>query len=649
MNAPQNREISPRIWLATGVVILIALSVWGFSGAIASATVACAGLTMLWGVSAGRSPANMEPALAEPDVTVDRPFARGIETARGGIPGDRIISTLAAVAVGGFVAVMYFSKIGANPPGLFCDEAMIGLQAARLLDGEHVLTPNVFFYQHFGNNRLGSLAVFATAPFVAIFGPADTGIRITSAVLMLATVAVIYLTLQRLQTPFAIVPAALFATSPVVVHLARINFAHGPSLLALAVGYWLYVVARLRRSLGYAAAAGAALGLSAYGYSGFLITTPLLLLSILITELAWNRGRWREYAVAGVVAVVCAVWYVPILRRMMTDETFFERMRLKGSANAGMSLGEHLWLMIRNYPKYFSYGFLFAKGESGLPGGFISRHSVLGAGELSRAAIPLLILGCVGIMLSFRHPLARFFAPFFPFAALYPIPDLMTTTDGRPPYVFAVAGGVMAVPFLAGLGMHGLAALLQGRAINQQGAGIARAPVDDGSLLPHTGERSPTHQALRFVSLGLLVLVLVSGWRFWSGPYQRYPLVSADYWGWQYGPRPMISYFLAHHDDYDQFVMDGDFNEAWVFLDLYIRDSEIRQKAVIGDVSLVDPTKRQLFGMRAERWQTLVNATPLLETVLRVREVIRYPNGQDAMYLLDVDPAWTTASTWQEG
>jgi 4-amino-4-deoxy-L-arabinose transferase-like glycosyltransferase len=554
-----------------------------------------------------------------------------------------MISKLAALPVAGFVAFMYLTGIGSNPAGLFCDEAMIGLQAARLLSGEHVLTPNVFFYQHFGNNRLGSLAVFATAPFVALFGATDMSIRLPSAVLMLATVAVIYLTLRRLETPFAIVPAALFATSPIVVHLARINFAHGPSFLALAIAYWLYVEARLRRSLGYAVVAGTALGLSAYGYSGFLITAPLLLLSTLVVELAWNRRRWREYAVAAVVTAMCALWFVPVLRRMMTDETFFERMRMKGLATAGMPLGEHLWLMIRNYPKYFSYDFLFARGESGMPGGFISRHSVLGAGELSRAAIPLLALGCVGFVLCFRHPLARFFAPFLLFAALYPIPDLITTSDGRPPYVFAVAGGAIAIPFLAGIGMHGLAALFRASPAGQPAVSAAHAGAAGGSPPRDVSTPASRLWLLRIVAITFLFVVVGSGWRFWSGPYQRYPLVSADYWGWQYGPGPMISYFLAHHDDYDQFVMDGDFNEAWVFLDLYIRDPVIRRKAMIGDLSLLDPSKRQLFGVRAERWQSLAQATPLLENVLRVRAVVRYPNGQDAMYVLDVDPAGAAA------
>ncbi len=633
-------------------MILIALGMWGLSGAVLFATVACAGLAILWRVGAWGAPAG-----GVTDLTVPEAVAEPAQPGRRGNAGRRsrsqaasyrlsvagVISKLAALSVAGFVAVMYLTDIGANPAGLFCDEAMIGLQAACLLDGEHVLTPNVFFYQHFGNNRLGSLAVFATTPSVALFGATDMSIRLPSAVLMLATVAVIYLTLRRLETPFAIVPAALFATAPVVVHLARINFAHGPSFLALAVAYWLYVEARLRRSLVFAVAAGAALGLSAYGYSGFLITAPLLLLSVLVVELAWNRHRWREYAVAAVLTAVCALWYVPVLRRMMTDETFFERMRLKGIANTGMPLGEHLSLMIRNYPKYFSYDFLFAKGESGMPGGFISRHSVLGAGELSRIAIPLLALGCVGIVLCVRRPRTRFFAPFFVFAALYPIPDLITTSDGRPPYVFAVAGGAIAVPFLAGIGMHGLAALLKASPADQPAAGTARAGAAGESMAVDAAKRASRRWLLWFMSIALLAAVLVSGWRFWSGPYQRYPLVSADYWGWQYGPNPMVSYFLAHQEDYDQFVMDGEFNEAWVFLDLYIRDPNIRQKAVIGDVGLLDLRSRQLLGVRAERWQNLVRAVPLLEDVLRVRAVIHYPNGQDAMYLLDVDPAWAAA------
>jgi 4-amino-4-deoxy-L-arabinose transferase-like glycosyltransferase len=650
MDAPQEHEISLTAYLFAGALVLVALWGWGLSGAVLAATVGTAGLVMV-------RQAKDVSALA---VTLINAIAghsargRARETSTEASAGDRLsvaqagvrvraaVAGLATLALAGLIAFMYLDNLGTNPAGLFCDEAMIGLQAARLLKGEPVLTPNVFFYQHFGHDRLGSLAIFATAPFVALLGLTDQGIRLTSAVLMVATVAVVYLTLRRLATPFAVLPAALFAMSPVVIHLARINFAHGPSLLALAIAYWLYVEARLRGRLRWAVAAGTALGLSAYGYSGFLIASPLLLVSLVLVEFMWNRRRWREYAVIAVMGSVFVLWLVPVVHRMVTDEFFFERMRLKGMATAGMPIHDHLFLMIRNYPKYFSWDFLFVRGESGMPGGFISRHSVLGAGELSRAAIPLLALGCVGMLAGRRRLQARFFAPFFIFAALYPAPDLITTSDGRPPYVFAVASGTIAIPFMAGMGMHGLAAMLKVCAghhllMSSPGAGRNATP----GILPATEvvERRGSVWTFRLISVALLATVVLSGWRFWTGPYHRYPLVSADYWGWQYGPRPMIQYFLAHQEDYDQFVMDGDFNEAWVFLDVYIRDAGARRKAVIGDISALDTSKRQLFGMRAERWQRLVSAVPALENVMRIRAVVRYPNGQDAMYLVDVDPA----------
>ncbi|GIW04580.1 MAG: hypothetical protein KatS3mg059_1200 [Thermomicrobiales bacterium] len=650
MDAPEEHETSPIAWLFAGALVLVGLWGWGLTGAVLAATVASAGMALAWqakdrsgfAVRLINAVASESTSGRARQTSSEASAGERLSVAGSVAPARAAVAGLATDALAGLVAFMYLDNLGANPAGLFCDEAMIGLQAARLLNGEPVLTPNVFFYQHFGHDRLGSLAIFATAPFVALLGLTDQAIRLASAVFMLSTVAVVYVTLRRLATPFAMLPAALFALSPVVIHLARINFAHGPSLLALATAYWLYVEARLRRRLRWAVAGGTALGLSAYGYSGFLIVSPLLLASLVLAETAWNRRRWRDYAVVAVLGSVFVLWLVPVLQRMVTDESFFERMRLKGMATAGMPLDDHVFLMLRNYPKYFSGDFLFTKGESGMPGSFISRHSVLGAGELSRAAIPLLALGCVGMLVCMRHPYARFFAPFFIFAALYPIPDLITTSDGRPPYVFAVAGGAIAIPFIAGMGMHGLAAMLKVHAGDFQATSSTGAKrFATLGIQPVTAreERRGRIWTFRLITVALLAAVVISGWRFWTGPYHRYPLVSADYWGWQYGPRPMIQYFLAHQHDYDQFVMDGDFNEAWVFLDVYIRDPETRSKAMIGDISALDISKRQLFGIRAERWQSLVSAVPVLENVMRIRSVVHYPNGQDAMYLLDVDPA----------
>ena len=59
---------------------------------------------------------------------------------------------------------------------------------------------------------------------------------------------------------------------------------------------------------------------------------------------------------------------------------------------------------------------------------------------------------------------------------------------------------------------------------------------------------------------GLAAASVLSGLHFYAVAYQRYPLVSAGFWGWQSGPREMIAYFRAHHDEYDQFFMDGAFN-----------------------------------------------------------------------------------------
>lgn len=544
---------------------------------------------------------------------------------------------IATLVVTGFVAVLLgaflLRGLTTNPVALFCDEAEIGLEAWRSLHRQAELTSIPLFYQHF-DYEFGALPVLWTAPFVAIFGLDDFAVRLAAVLPILATLVVIYLTLRRLKTPFALVAVALYAFSPVLIHLSRVNFGHGPALLLVVLGFDRFVVARQTSRVRPAIVAGLLLGASAFGNPSMLVVTPLIVGALCLSEIVFNRRRWSAYATIGWTLLGVAFGFAPLIYRALTNEAFWRRIRDKNLTSAPLLSTDRLHQVVDNYPKYFSLDYLFRVGESGMPGAFVNRHSVPGAGELNLALFPVLGLAVVTLVLRWREPETRFFFPWFVVAALYPLPDVLTTTTRNAPYTVALFGTFLCLPYLAGYAMHGIEILAK-EAMSARST-VSQKSDDGGNVSPDLASRGRPGAFATLIAGCLLIWVLVTGWQFYTGPYHNYPNVSANYWGWQYGPEPMIDYFLDHQDQFDEFIMEGDFNQAYVFLDFYIRDPDVRAKASIGDISRLDLTKRQLFGMRKETWDNLAGSQVPPKSYMVIDAIIPYPNGQDAMYLLEL-------------
>lgn len=540
-----------------------------------------------------------------------------------------VITALVTVLLSSFV----LSGLTTNPVALFCDEAEIGLEAWRSLHHQAELTSIPLFYQHF-DYEFGALPVLWTAPFVAIFGLDDFAVRLAAVLPILATLVVIYLTLRRLKTPFALVAVALYAFSPVLIHLSRVNFGHGPSLLLVALAFDRFVVSRQSGQARSAIVAGLLLGASAFGNPSMLIVAPLIVGALCLSEIVFNGRRLAAYATIGWTVLGSALGFAPLIYRALTNDTFWRRMRDKNLSSSPIFSTDRLHQVIDNYPKYFSLDYLFRVGEAGMPGGFVTRHSVPGAGELNLAFFPVLGLALVTLVLRWREPDTRFFFPWFVVAALYPLPDVLTTTTRNAPYTVALFGTFLCLPYIAGYAMHGIVMLAKGAVPTRSLA--SQGPDDDETVSQRVVSRVGSGAFATLIAGCLLIWVVISGWQFYTGPYHNYPNVSANYWGWQYGPEPMIQYFLDHQDEFDEFIMDGDFNQAYVFLDFYIRDPDVRAKASIGNLSRLDLSKRQLFGLRKESWDNLPGSQVPPKSYMVIDAIIPYPNGQDAMYLLEL-------------
>lgn len=515
-------------------------------------------------------------------------------------------------AIAGALAWILLTGLDTNPVGFFADEAEIGFRTHELVTDRLTGFDLPIFYQHFGYTHLGALPLYASAPFVAILGLTEFSVRLASVIFAIGGLIMLIALVRRLRWAFGEIGVLVFAFSPIFLHLSRVNFALSPSFFCTAAGLYCFVRAKQPSSLTWAVLTGIAFGLSIYGNAAYYLATPVVILGLLIGELLINRGAWRRYVSSVSMLITIGILGIPVLLKVFTDDEFMRRFNDKQYSDAPLLSWDRLSTISDNYGKYFSADFLFVKGESGMPGGFISRHSVAGAGELPWIALPLVIAGVIAIFRC-KEPNGRAMGiTGLVTLLLYPLPDVLSTSTLNPPYTLAVFPTLIFVPLLSALGIHWIVSELRNRKVP---AALARA-----------------------VPMALLILVVVGGLRFYRGPYADYPLVSAEYYGWQYGPEQAIARFKDYDPIYDRYFLDGDFNEAYIFLDFYlIDDPELRARTAIGGFEVANLSRHDLYAVRKERFTRLLESDERIKGYAKVVDVIYYPDGEIAMFLVDID------------
>ncbi len=351
--------------------------------------------------------------------------------------------------------------------------------------------------------------------------------------------------------------------------------------------------------------------MASYGHLSFVIAVPMFVLAICVSELIWNRSAWRSYRWILAFGATAVVTMLPHAWLAITDERYWDRLDEKqgGSITLGV-LVERL----RTYPNFFSYDYLFRKGEAW----YITRHSIVGAGELFPYLLPLLVIGIASIWFIRKQPESRYFFIFAFLVLLYPVPDAISRPPQVLPYTISTFWAAIVIPFLVGSSFKGIALFLR---------------------------RFQVPRAMALVGAGILALGL--GWGIWfhRGPEAEYPLVSADYWGWQYGPRPISDYFQEHSDQYDELLITGDFNGAYVFPQFYFYGSPLADRVRIGGMENIDFTRRQLIAIRVEEWDRYKGSQFPGKSYLTVVQTLYFPNGDPAFYLMTVDPLYLQSET----
>ncbi len=482
--------------------------------------------------------------------------------------------------------------IGENPPGFFADEASAGYNAYTILrDGvdEHGESWPVHF-EAFGEYKL-PVYIYSLVPFIAALGLTEIAVRITSAAYgVLAIGAVFLLASTALKSRTAGLSAAFFlAVMPWHIHYSRTGLGELVTFVPLlAIALYLFIRG-MRGNSGFLLVSAIAFGLTAYTYRAAWVVLPALL--AIISVLYW-RELWARKRQAGAGVAVFAAMSIPIMLHLVLNSG--DRYVDVGISNLGLGAWETAKRFSEQYRSYFTLSFLFLEGDNQ---GWL-RHYLPDAGLLHLVQLPVAALGLLGLVLRPTREKGLLLA----LVGLYPMAGALSADS---PTSSRAILGTAAMAILSGYGT----------------VLLAQSVVQIRMLRPLRLTPAPV--------AGIIVALALAGLGAYLYEYHnRYPEVAARYWGWQYGPREVIKYFESVESAYDQLVMEGDVNEPYIFLRFYAPEG--CAKCALGDDSLYDASRRQLFALRPGH-------VDRARFEVAVKHIVEYPRGSRSFLLVELE------------
>jgi 4-amino-4-deoxy-L-arabinose transferase-like glycosyltransferase len=527
------------------------------------------------------------------------------------------MAVLACIVV--LAGVLRVQRLGDLPPGFFCDEAGLGYNAYSILetgkDENGVFLP--LFVWSFDTSYKNPIFIYSAVAPVAVFGPSEFAVRLTSAVYGTATVLMIFFLGRALMGPWVgLLAAALLAVCPWHLHFSRIAFELIAFPFFFVAGVTCLVsYTRGRRLLPLAAVL---LGVCLYTYAIAKLFVPLFLAGFVVFFFGTLRRRRRESLLA---LALLAATAMPVV---LFDLTHTGRAGQYFSENTILEPGQPVQEVARrffdNYKEFLSTEFLFVQGD------WIRRHAVRNHGELYPFFAPLLFLGLV--VAACRNDRAMRLPLWW--LLLYPVaPALMSEIPS------ASRGFIGAPAFCL------LAAIGAG--------GLLRLPAQ-------WSER-------RLLVSGAQTLLVAAGAAFlapqvshyWTLYTHEYPTYAAkDYRGFQFGHREIVRYFLAHREEYDHMMVTvRDNNQPQIFLLFYSAYAPARLhtsgREGFEEQSRMSVIDTDRFFLYPRQEKILLAATlpeiPLFEDY-QVKHTVVAPDGTPAFLLIEPGPIKDFVRSW---
>jgi len=502
-------------------------------------------------------------------------------------------------------AVLRFYKLDQIPPSLNWDEVAAGYNAYTIANWGADEYGNKFplVFKSFEDDK-HPVHIYLTAPIVKIFGLSDFSARSSSALIGVFAVFVIYLLGRELfKSNIAGLFSALFlAVSPYAIQYSRglweANFASSFFIAGLASFY-----IGLRKNNWLVPLSFAFWGLSFFSYhSAKVVVPPVVFLLCLIhaRKLIANKKILIWSAIIVLFFAGLTIKNPKILGFARINQTTF-------SKEVTAKYGGYIETVVNNYKGYFSYSYLFDKGDQN------PRGSTKVIGEFYKIDLALSLIGI--LVLARRKKWEALFILFF-WLALSPIPGAVSMMEPN-----ATRGIFMIGPtlILSASGASALALLFR-------------------------------KNWIRVCIAGILLVFL--GWEV--GNYLNYYFTEyskKEAIEWQYGMKQIVEYVKAH-PEYDEVYMTAERQEPYIFYLFYFKTplplylSTVKyNKTLSRPANTVAGYSKFHFGL----WDPIESqpiphvlyvVTPSDYTGLRYKLLfdtvyaVKYPNGSDAFFLV---------------
>lgn len=513
--------------------------------------------------------------------------------------------------------------------GFFCDEAANGYNAYKLSTTGRDEYGNFlpFYFRSFGDYR-NPVSIYVMIPSVVIFGLSEFSVRLTMAILGTATVFLIFLFTREFfyklplcsKILLSLSAAFYLAISPWHIHFSRTGFEFTtlPFFLTLSL-FFLFRFLRQEEEprnnskfsdSRYLLLSTVSFIITFYTYYPIqLVLIPFLLGIFFIYKdiLFSKRNRVLFFSslfifIIGLLPFVCGVNKGTALSRFSNVSPLAKSKDIKDIKVLIMPI-------LKTYLGHFSLDFLFKKGDVGMFGHFITRHSIKGMGELYLFQLPLLLIGF--FVLAFDN--LRNYSFLLLWLILYPIGS---TVVGEGPFAHRSIFGVIPFQIIIGYGTMIVFNLI----------GKIKLKV------------SKLGNICKLVIIGILILIFSNSVsQYFFKYFYEYPSYSSDFWGWQYGPNEIMKYFLSVKDNYDDLYMSGEFNAGEIFLKFYDPQNSCQGKCKMGDFrrnpQIYNSSRSQIFSLSPEY---LENSS--FKSQFSLQKTIYYPNGKIAFLIGNITP-----------
>lgn len=510
-----------------------------------------------------------------------------------------------------FAAILRFYKLDQIPPSLNWDEIAAGYNAYTIwhwgADEYGHKFPITF--TSFGDDK-HPVHIYLTAPFVGIFGLNDFATRSGSALIGVLSVIVAYLLVRKLlNSDLAGIFSALFmAVSPYHLQFSRGLWEANFALFFFLLGLMLFYKG-LDKKNWMLPSAFASFGLSFFSYHAAKVVVPPVVLLLFIVHFKRIFVNKRMFFISILVGLVFA-------GLIIKDPKILGFARIKQTRLSGTVVDKYggetqaLW---HNYKRYFSYDYLFQKGDQS------PRNSVKVIGEFYKLDIVLILLGFVSILIKKKW---EFLGMIILWIILSPIPGIVASTEPNANRTIFLLGAEILLT----------------------GAGA--------SLVVSVFKKN-------LIRISLVIAIVVAlGWETYGYLHYYYTEYSkTNAIEWQYGMKDVVSY-VKRNPEYVKVYMDKIRQQPYIFFLYYLKTPlpELLRTVKYDQTESKSYNTVSSYGKyRFGGWDPIESypsyhvlyvVTPSYYSGLRyinefnINQLVKYPDGTDAFYIVSGDRPW---------